>query len=140
MCSLLSIPLFCSVAQLCPTLQLCGLHAACQASLSFTIFPSLLRFVFIELVVLSNYLILYRPLLPSFFPSIRWPKYWNFSFSISFSNEYSGLISFRIAWFDLAVQGTLQSLFQHHNLEASILWSLHWPISVVRMKENFPSL
>ena len=84
----------------------------------------------------SNYLILCRPLLlqPSIFPSIRvfssesvlrirWPKYWNFSFSISPSNEYSGLISFRIDWLNLlAVQGTLKSLFQHYSSKASILW------------------
>ena len=82
----------------------------------------------IESVMPSNHLILYRPLLllPSIFPSIRvfsnesalcirWPKYWSFSFSISPSNEYSGLISFRIDWFDLAVQGTLKSLLQHHS-------------------------
>ena len=80
----------------------------------------------------SNHLIL--PLLPSIFPSIRvfsnesvlhirWPKFWRFSFSISPSNEYSGLISFRIDWFDLLeVQGILKSLLQHHNLKASILW------------------
>ena len=88
----------------------------------------------IESVMPSNHLILCHPLLllPSIFPSsrvfsnesavcIRWPKYWRFSFSISPSNEYSGLISFRIDWFDLlAVQGTLQSLFQHHTLKASI--------------------
>ena len=88
-----------------------------------------------ELVMPSNHLILYRPILlpPSIFLSIRvfsnesvfcisWPKYWSFSFSISPSNEYSGLISFRINWFDLlAVQGTLKSLLQHHNLKASIL-------------------
>ena len=83
----------------------------------------------------SNRLILCRPLLllPSVFPSIRvfsnesalrirWPKYWNFSFSISLSNEYSGLISCRIDWFDLAFQGTLKSLLQHQNLKASVLW------------------
>ena len=84
----------------------------------------------------SNHLILWRPLLlpSSFFPSIkvfpsesvlpiRWPQYWSFSFSISPSNEYSGLISFMIEWFDLlAVQGTLQSLLQHHSSKASILW------------------
>ena len=89
-----------------------------------------------ELVMPSNQLILCRPLLllPSIFPSIRvffnekalhikWPKYWSFSFSISPSNEYSGLISFRIDWFDLlAVQGTLKSLLQHHSSNASILW------------------
>ena len=90
----------------------------------------------VELVVLSNHLIFCQPLflLPSIFPSIkvffnesalhtRWPKYWSFSFSISPSNEYSGLISFRIDWFDLlAVQGTLKSLLQHHSSKASILW------------------
>ena len=84
----------------------------------------------------SNHLILYRPLLllPSIFPSIRvfsnesvlpikWPNYWGFSFSISLSNEYSGLISFKIDWFDLlAVQGTLKSFPQHHNSKASTLW------------------
>ena len=90
----------------------------------------------IELVIPSSHLILHRPLLllPSIFPSIRvfsnelvlcirWPNYWSFSFSISPSNEYSGLISFRIDWLHLlAVQGTLKSLFQHHSLKASILW------------------
>ena len=89
----------------------------------------------IESVMLSNHLILCGPLLllPSIFPRIRvfsnesailirWPKYWNFNFSISPSNEYSGLISFRIDWFDLlAVQGTLKSLLQHHSLKASVL-------------------
>ena len=90
--------------------------AACQASMSYTIFWSLLKFMSIELVMPSNHLILCRPLLllPSIFPSIRvfpnesalpvrWPKYWSFSFSISPSNDYSGLISFRIDWFDLLV-------------------------------------
>ena len=109
--------------------------AACQASLSFTISKSLFKFMSIELVMLSNHLILCHLLLllPSVFPSIRvfsnesalhitWPKYWSFSFSISHSNEYSGLISFRIDWFDLAVQGTLKSVPQHHNSKASILW------------------
>ena len=88
-------------------------------------------------VMLSNHLILCRPLLlPSIFPSIRvfsnesvlhirWPKYWSFSFSISPSNQYSGLISFRTDWFDLlGVQGTLKSLLQHHSSKASILWRL----------------
>ena len=97
--------------------------------------PSLLKFMSIELVMPSNHLILCHPLLllPSIFPSIRvfskesvlyirWPKCWSFSFSISPSNEYSGLISCRIDWSDLlAVQGTLQSLLQHHNLKASVL-------------------
>ena len=106
-----------------------------QASLSFTISWSLLKLMSIESVILSKYLILCCPLilLPSIFPSIqafsnelapliRQPNYWNFSFSISSSNEYSGLISFRIDWLDLlAVQGTLKSLLQHHNLKASIL-------------------
>ena len=108
--------------------------AAHQASLSFSISWSLLKLISIELVMPSNNLILCRPLLllPSIFPSIRvfsneivlhirWPKYWSFSFSISPSNEYSGLISFRIDWLDLlAVQGTLRSLLQHHGSKASI--------------------
>ena len=99
---------------------------ALQASLSFTISHSLLKLTSIELMMPSNHLILCRPLLllPSTFPSmrvfsnesvlhIRWPKYWSFSFNISPSNEYSGLTSFRIDWFDLlAVQGTLKSLLQ----------------------------
>ena len=110
--------------------------AACQASLSFTISLSLLKLMSTESLKSSNHLILCHPLLllPSIFPSIRvfsnesalcirWPKYWSFSFSISPSNEYSGLISFRIDWFDLlAAQGTLKSLLQHHSLKASILW------------------
>ena len=95
---------------------------------------SLLKFMSIESVMPSNHLILCHPLLlpPSISPSIRvfssesvlhirWPKYWSFSFSISPSNEYLGLISFRIDWFDLAVQGTLKSLLQHHSSKASIL-------------------
>ena len=96
-------------------------NIACQASLSFT----MLKFMSIELAMLSNHLILCHPLLllPSIFPSIRWPKYWSFSFSINPSNDYSGLISFRADWFDLlALQGTLKSLFQHHSSKASILW------------------
>ena len=102
--------------------------AACQASLSFTISQSLLKLMPIELVMPSNHLILCHPLLllPSIFPSIkvfsnesllhiRWSKDWNFSFSISPSNEYSELTSIRIDWFDLlAVQGTLKSLLQYH--------------------------
>ena len=108
---------------------------ACQASLSITNSWSLPKLMSIELVMPSNHLILCRPLLlpPSIFPSIRvfsnesvlcirWPKYWSFRFNISLSNEYSGLISFRIDWFDLlAVQGTLKSLLQHHSSKASIL-------------------
>ena len=104
--------------------------------------------MFTELVMLPNHLILCCPLLllPSIFPSIRvfsnesglcikWPKYWNFSFSISPSNEYSGLISLRIDWFDLhAVQGTLKSLLQHYNSKASILWcsASLWPNSHIQ--------
>ena len=98
--------------------------AAHQVSLSFAIFRNLLRLRSIELVMPSNHLFLCRPrlLLPSIFPSIRWPKYWSFSFNISPSNEYSGLISFRMDWFDLlAVQGTLKSLLQHHSSKASVL-------------------
>ena len=97
--------------------------------------PGALRLIGIKLVMPSNHPILYRPLLllSSIFPSIRvfssesflcirWPKYWSFSFSVSPSNEYSGLISFRIDWFDpLAVQGTLKSPLQHHSSKASIL-------------------
>ena len=106
-----------------------------QSSLSITNSWSLLKLMSIELVMPSNHLILCHPLLllPSIFPSIkvfsnesvlliRGPKYWSFSFSISPSNEYSGLISFRINWCDLlAVQGTLKSLLQHHSSKASIL-------------------
>ena len=108
---------------------------ACQASLSFMISSSLLKLMPIESVTPSYHLILCHPflLLPSIFPSIRVffigsalrirrPMYWSFSFSVSPSNEYSGLISFRIEWFDLlAVPGTLKSLLQHHSLKASIL-------------------
>ena len=109
--------------------------AAGQASLSFTISQSLFKLMSIELVMSSNHLILCHPLLllPSIFPSIRVfsnesalksaPEYWSFSFSISSSNEYSGLISFRIDWFHfLIIQGTLKSLLQQHNSKASILW------------------
>ena len=109
--------------------------AAHQASLSITNSPSLLKLMSIELVMPSNHLTLSHPLLllPSIFPSIRvfsnesvlhirWPKYWTFSFSISPSNEYSGLISFRMDWLDwldlLAVQRTLKSLLQHHSSKA----------------------
>ena len=122
---------YCSVSKLCPA----PWTAARQASLSFTISWNLLKLMSIELVMPSNHLILCLPLLlPSIFPSIRvfskesvlpirWPKYWSFSISVSPSNERSGLISFRIDWFDhFAVQGTLKSLLQHHYLKASILW------------------
>ena len=109
--------------------------AARQAPLSFTISQSLLKLVSSDLVMPSNHLILCHPLLlPLIFLSIRvcsnesvlhmrWLKYWSFSFSICPSNEYSGLISFRMDWLDLlAVQGTLKSLLQHHSSKASILW------------------
>ena len=108
--------------------------AARQASLSFTNSRNLLKLTSIESVMPSNHLILCRPLLlPSIFPSIRvfskesvlrirWPKYWSFNFNISPSNEYLGLISFRMDWLDLlAVQGTLRSFLQHHSSKASIL-------------------
>ena len=108
--------------------------AACQASLSISNSWSLLKLMSVKLVMPSNHLILCRPLLllPLIFPQIRvfsnesalhirWPKYWSFSFSPS--NDYSGLISFSMDWFDLlAVQGTLKSLLQHHSSKTSILW------------------
>ena len=124
--------------------------AACQASLSITNSKSLLKLMSIESVMPSNHLILCHPLLllPSVFPSIgvfssesvlsiRWPKHWNFSFSISPSNEYSGLISFMIDWIDVsAVQGTLKRLLQNHSSKASVLhiscskyWSFSFSIS-----------
>ena len=126
---------FTSVVQSCLTLCDHMDSTARQASLSITNSWSLLKLMSIELVMPSNHLILYRPLLlsPSIFPSIRvfskelvlcirWPKYWSFSFSISPSNEYSELISFWIDWLNLlAVQGTLKSLLQYHSSKASIL-------------------
>ena len=121
------------------SLQLHGLQhpwpAAHQAPLSITNSWSLLKPMFIESMMPSNHLILCQPhlLLPSIFPSIRvflisfhirWPNYWSFSFSISPSNEYSGLISFRMDWLDLlAVQGTLKSLLQYHSSKVSVLQS-----------------
>ena len=124
-----------SLAQSCPTLRLQGLQHTRPPC------PSPTPGVYsnscpLRLVMPSNHLILCRPLLllPSILPSIRvfsnesvlcirWPEYWSFSFSISPSNEYSGLISFRMDWLDLlAVQGTLKSLLQHHSSKASILW------------------
>ena len=122
---------------------------ACQASLSITNSWSLFRLMSIELLMPSNHLILCHPLLflPSIFPSVRvfssesvlcisWPKYWSFSFSISPSNEHSGLISFRMDWFDLlAVQGTLKSLLQHHNSKASILW--HSAFCIVELSHPY---
>ena len=123
--------------------------AACQASLSSTVSQSLLKFMSIESVMLFNHLIHCWPLLllPPIISSItvfssksalciRWSKYWNCSFSNSPPNEYSGLISFRIDWFDLfAVQGTLKSLLQHHNSKASIF--LHLAFFMVQL---FPSV
>ena len=117
-------------------LTLCDpMNCSIQASLSITNPRSLPKLMSIDLVMPSNHFILCHPLLfpPSIFPSIRffssklvihirWPKYWSFSFSISPSNEYSGLISFKMEWLDLlAVQGTLKSLLQHHSSKASIL-------------------
>ena len=124
-----------SSVQSCPTL--CDpVNRSMPGSLTITNSQSLLKLTSIESMMPSNRLILCRPLLllPSVLPNIRvfsnesvlcirWPKYWNFSFSISPSSEYSGLISFRMEWFDLlSVQGTLKSLLQHHSLKASILW------------------
>ena len=123
-----------SVTQLCPTLW-DPWTAARQASLSITNSQNLLKPMSIEMVMPSNHLILCRPLLlpPSIFPSIRvfsnesvlrirWPKYWSFSFSISPSDEYSTLISFKIDWLDLlAAQGTLKSNFWHHSSKALVL-------------------
>ena len=122
-----------SVAKICLT-PFNSMDCSISDFLSFTIPRSLLKFMSIELVMPSNRLILCCPLLlpPAIFPSIRafsnesvlhvrWPEYWSFSFSISPSNEYSGLISFRMDWLDLlAVQGTLKSLLQHHSSKAAI--------------------
>ena len=131
----LGLKKFSSVSHLCPTVcdpMICSTpghpvhHNPC----------SILKLMSIESVMPCNHLILCRPrlLLPSIFPSIRvfskesvlhirWPKYWSFSFSINHSSEYSGLISFRIDWFDIfAAQGTLKSLLQYHSSKASILW------------------
>ena len=113
---------------------------------------SLLKLMSTELVMPSKHLTLCRPLLllPSIFPTIRdffsesvlhigWPKYWSFSFSISSSDEYSGLVSFRIAWIDLLdVQGTLKSILQHPSLKASILWgSAFFKVQLSHPKTNF---
>ena len=113
---------------------------------------SLLKLMSIESVMPSNHLILCSPLLllPSIFPSIRvfsnesflcirWPKYWSFSFSISPSNEYSELISFRMDWFDLlAVQGTLKSLLQHHSSKVSIIW--HTAFFMVQLSHPYMTI
>ena len=138
-------------------------NAACPAPLSITNFWSLFKLTSIKSVMPFNHLILCCALLfmPSIFPSIRvlstesvlhnrWPKYWTFSFSISPSNEYSGLISFRMDWLDLlAVQGTLKSLLQHHSSEASILWhsaflmvQLSYPYTflIAQLVKNPPAL
>ena len=129
--------MFSSVQSLsCVQLFVTPWTAAHQPFLSITSSWSLLKLMSIELVMPSNHLIFCRPLLPrpSIFPSIRvfsdesvlhtrWPKYWSFSFSISPSTEYSGLISFRMDWLNLlAVQGILKSLLQYHSSKASILW------------------
>ena len=121
----------------------------CQASLSITNSWSLLKLMPIKSVMPSNHLLLCHLLLllPSIFPSIRvfsnesvvcirWPKYWSFNFSVSPSNEYSGLISFRIDWFDLlAVQGTLKSFLQHHSSKASVLQ--HSPFFMVQLSHPY---
>ena len=122
--------------------------AARQAFLTIINSWSLLKLMSIELVMPSNHLIFCCPLLlPSIFPSIRvfsnqsvlcirWPKYWSFSFSISPSNDYSGLISFSIGWLDLLeVQGTLKSLLKHHSSKASILW--HSAFSIVQLSHLY---
>ena len=140
-----------SIAQLCLTLW----TAAHQASLSLTNSQSLLKVISIESVMPSNHLILFHPFLFLSPPSppvlnlsqhqslysesalhIRWPKYWSFSFSISSSNEYLGLISFRIDWFDfLAIQGALKSLLQHHGSKPSILW--HSAFVIVQLSHPY---
>ena len=123
--------------------------AAHQVSLSILISQSSLKLISIESVMPSNHLTLCRPLLllPSIFPSIRvfsnesvlrirWPKYWNFNFSISFSNEHPGLISFIMDWLDLlAVQGTLKSLLQHHSSKASII--RHLAFFIVQLPHSY---
>ena len=126
--------------------------ATCQASLSIGNSQSLLKLMSIELVMPSNHLILCHPLLhlPSIFPSIRifsnestlhirWQKYWSFSFSITPSNEYSGMISFRMGWLDLlAVQETLKSLLQHHSSKASIIW--HSTFFIIKISHPYMTI
>ena len=135
------------VAQSCLTAT--PWSVGCQASLSITNSRSLLKLMSIVSVMPSNHLILYCPLLllPSIFPSIRifssesvlrirWPEYWSFSFNISPSSEYSGLISFRMDWLDLlAVQGTLKSLLQHHSSKVSVLW--HSAFFIVQLSHPY---
>ena len=142
---------FSSTTQSCLTL-VTPWTVAPQAFLSITNSQSLFKLMSIESVMPSNHLILCHPLLlpPSIFPSIRvfsnesvlhirWPKYWIFSFSISPSNEYSGLISFRMALLNLlAVQGTLKSFLQHHNLKASILW--HSAFFIVQLSHPYMTI
>ena len=124
------------------------MNCALQASLSITNSRSSLKLTSIKSVMPSNHLILCRPfLLPSIFPSIRgfsnesalhirWPKYWSFTFNISPSSEYSGLISFRMDWLDLlAVQGTLKSLLQHHSSKVLILW--HSAFFIVQLSHPY---
>ena len=120
-----------------------------QVSLSITVSQNLLKLMSIVLVIPSNHLLLCHPLLllPSIFPSIRvfsnesvlcirWPQYWSFSFSSSSSNEYSGLISFRMDWLDLLeVQGILKNLPQHHSSKASIL--LHSAFFIVQLSYDY---
>ena len=146
---------FSSVAQSCPTLQMQHgmqhVRPPCPSPtpLSITNSRSLLKFMPIESVMLSNHLILCCSFLrPSIFSSIRvfsiesvfhirWPKYWSFSFSISPFNEYSGLISFSMDWLHLlAVQGTLKSLLQHRSSKASILWCLAFFIVQLSMHSH----
>ena len=139
---------FSLVTQSCPTIcHPCT--AACQHSMPITNSRSLLKVVSIELVMPSNHRILCHPLLllTSIFPSIRifsnesvlcirWPKYCSFSFNISPSKEHPGLISFRMDWSDLlAVQGTLNSLLQHHSSKASILW--HSTFFIVQLSHPY---
>ena len=126
--------------------------AACQASLPITNSQSLLKLISIALVMPSNHLILCHPLLllPSTFPSIKvfsnesvlcikWPKNWSFNFNISPSNEYAGLISFRMDWLDLLeVHGTLKSLLQHHSSKASIL--LHSAFFIVQLSHSYMTI
>ena len=140
----INIPIVAVLTPTCVRLFATPWTAAWQASLSFTISWSCLKLMSIESVMPSNHLIICHLLipLPSIFPSIRvfsnksvlhiwWPKYWSFSFSINPSNEYLGLISFRIDWFNLlAVRGTLKSLLQHYSskaLNSSVLSLLYGP-------------